>query len=107
MFISLDAKKAFDSVSHDYIRETLRADGIGDKFIQYFNTLYNGLSVKVLVNGFFSEKINIERGVNQGDALSCSLFILCMDPLVRNLNENKKIESITFKSKLTNRVVKH
>ena len=57
--------KAFDSVSHDYIRETLRVYGFGDKFIQYFNTLSNGLSVKVLVNGFFSEKINIERGVNK------------------------------------------
>jgi hypothetical protein len=68
LLISLDAKKAFDSVSHDYIRETLMAYGFGDKFIQYFNTLYNGLSVKVLVNGFFSEKINIERGVKQGDA---------------------------------------
>jgi hypothetical protein len=30
-----------------------------------------------------------------------------MDPLLRNLNENKKIESINFKSKLTNTVVKH
>ncbi len=39
--------------------------------------------------------------------MSCSLFILCMDPLIRNLNENKKIEPITFKSKLTNTVVKH
>ncbi len=65
LLISLDAKKTFDSVSHDYIRETLRVYGFGDKFIQYFNTLYNGLSVKVLVNGFFSEKINIERGVNK------------------------------------------
>jgi hypothetical protein len=63
--------------------------------------------VKVLANGFFSETINIERGVKQGDALSCSLFILCMDPLIRNLNENRKIEPITFNSKLTNIVVKH
>ena len=82
-------------------------NGFGEKFIQYFNTLYNGLSVKVLVNGFFSEKNKIERGVKQGDALSCSLFILCMDPLIKNLNENKKIEPITFKSKLTNTLVKH
>jgi hypothetical protein len=96
LLISLDAKKAFDSVRHDNIRETLRAYGFGDKFTQNFNTLYNGSSVRVLVNGFFSEKINIERGVKQGDALSFSLFISCMDPLIRNLNENKKIEPTTF-----------
>jgi hypothetical protein len=86
---SLDARKAFDSVSHDYIRETLKAYRFGDKFINYFNTIYNGLSVKVLVNGFFSEKINIESGVKQGDALSCSLFILCMDPLIRYMKIRK------------------
>ncbi len=60
-----------------------------------------------MVNGFFSKKIYIEKRAKQGDALSCSLFILCMDPLIRNLNKNKKIEPITFKSKLTNTVVKH
>jgi hypothetical protein len=57
--------------------------------------------------GFLREKIKIERGVKQGDALSCSFFILCMDQLIRNLNKNKKIEPITFKSKLTHMVVKH
>jgi hypothetical protein len=30
-----------------------------------------------------------------------------MDPLIRNLNEHKKIEPITFKNKLTNTVLKH
>ncbi len=40
LLISLDARKAFDSVSHDYIRETLKAYGFGNKFINYFNTLY-------------------------------------------------------------------
>jgi hypothetical protein len=30
-----------------------------------------------------------------------------MDPLIRNLNKNKKIEPIIFKSKLTHMVVKH
>jgi hypothetical protein len=30
-----------------------------------------------------------------------------MDALIKNLNKNKKIEPITFKSKLTNTLVKH
>jgi hypothetical protein len=44
ILISLDAKKAFDSVSHDYIWETLIAYGFGTKFINVFNTLYNDLT---------------------------------------------------------------
>jgi hypothetical protein len=53
------------------------------------------------VNGHFSEKIRIGRGVKQGDALSCSLFILCVDPLLRNINANKKIKEIEMKGKIT------
>ena len=101
LLVSLDAKKAFDSVSHSYIRNVLEAYGVGEKFISYFNVLYKDLTVKILVNGYFSESISIERGVKQGDALSCSLFILCIDPLIRNINANIEIDEISMTSKLT------
>lgn len=104
LMVSLDAKKAFDSVSHEYIRKVLKAYGVGDNFIKYFNVLYKDISVKILVNGFFSEKVMIKRGVKQGDALSCALFILCIDPLIRNINANNNVEQISFKSKLTNTI---
>jgi exonuclease III len=95
--VALDAKKAFDSVSHQYILEVLDAYGVGEVFKTYFKVLYNKIDVRVLVNGYFSDKIKIERGVKQGDALSCSLFILCMDPLIRNINANMKIEGINIR----------
>jgi hypothetical protein len=101
LLVSLDAKKAFDSVDHNYICRVLKEYGVGDRFIKYFKVLYKDLTVRVLVNGHFSEKINIERGVKQGDALSCSLFILCIDPLIRNINANVNIEGINLTSKIT------
>jgi hypothetical protein len=94
--ISLDAKKAFDSVDHDYIVQTLSAYGFGPKFKQIFKTLYNKITSRILINGFFSDSINIDRGVKQGDALSCAIFIICIDPLLRNINKNKKIEQISI-----------
>jgi hypothetical protein len=103
--ISLDAKKAFDSVDHQYIKRVLKEYGFGEKFIGYFSTLYKDLQVRILVNGYFSEVVKIQRGVKQGDALSCSLFILCMDPLIRNINKNSKIEGIKFQSKKMGRSV--
>jgi hypothetical protein len=92
--ISLDAKKAFDSVDHKYIDTILENYGFGENFRRSFKTLYSSLSAKILVNGYFSEKICIARGVKQGDALSCAIFILCIDPLIRNLNSNNKIKKI-------------
>jgi exonuclease III len=103
---SLDAKKAFDSVSHEYIGKILEAYGFGENFKKYFKTLYNKITVRVLVNGHFSDKIKIGRGVKQGDALSCSLFILCVDPLLRNINANDKIKEIKIAGKLTGVKVK-
>ena len=39
VLVSLDAKKAFDSVNHSYIRNTLVKYGFGQNFITYFNVL--------------------------------------------------------------------
>ena len=103
VLVSLDAKKAFDSVDHEYINKVLIKYGFGQRFRLFFKTLYSDISARILVNGYFSEKINIERGVKQGDALSCAIFILCIDPLLRNINKNDKIkpiELITKNSKL-------
>ncbi len=95
--ISLDAKKAFDSVNHEYIEETLRAYGFGEKFIDIFNLLYSNITARVLVNGYQSESFKIKRGVKQGDALSCAIFILCIDPLLRNLNKSQAIKGLEFR----------
>jgi len=99
VLISLDAKKAFDSVDHKYIEETLVAYGFGDGFVRMFKTLYRDISARILVNGFTSESLKIERGVKQGDALSCAIFIICIDPLLRNLNNNRKIEQVKINKK--------
>jgi hypothetical protein len=105
--VSLDAKKAFDSVDHKYIDEVLENYGFGNTFRAYFKTLYNGISARILVNGYLSDSINIERGVKQGDALSCAIFILCIDPLIRNLNKNKLIKEININSKITKTKIMH
>ena len=98
VLISLDAKKAFDSVDHKYIERTLTAYGFGQGFVRIFQTLYRNITARILINGFTSESIKIERGVKQGDALSCAIFIICIDPLLRNLNKNGKIEEIKLRS---------
>ena len=99
VLISLDAKKAFDSVDHKYIEKTLVAYGFGEGFVKIFKTLYNDITARVQINGYASEKIRIERGVKQGDALSCALFIICIDPLLRNLNANTMIKEIPMMKK--------
>ena len=91
VIVSFDAEKAFDSVSHEYLRIILERYKFPVSFINYFNLIYKNNSSIVQVNGHLSNAFAINRGVKQGDALSCSLFVLAVDPLIRNIEANNKI----------------
>ena len=91
---SLDAQKAYDSIDHSYIINTLRAYNFPNNFISQVNLLNSNLQAQVQVNGFMSGRFNIERGLKQGDALSCALFIIAIDPLIRNIEQNQRIRSL-------------
>ena len=93
LLISLDAKKAFDSVEHSYIEKCLEKFGLG-KFIPIFRILYSELKSDVIINGKVVDGYRILRGVKQGDALSCILFIICMEPLLANVEANQEIKPL-------------
>ena len=88
---SLDAQKAYDSVDHEYILNTLEVYNFPKEFINTVKILNANMKAQVQVNGFISESFQINRGVKQGDALSCALFIIAIDPLIRNIEANKNI----------------
>ena len=93
LIVSLDAKKAFDSVSHQYIEKCLMNFGVG-RFIPIFRILYKDLKTDIIINQRIVPGFKVKRGVKQGDALSCILFIMCMEPLIRNIENNRNIGSI-------------
>ena len=49
-----------------------------------------------MINGFIGNSFNIEQSVKQGDALSCALFIIAIEPLLRQISKNNKIEGVTL-----------
>ena len=93
LLVSLDAKKAFDSVDHGYIEQCLEKFGCR-KFIPIFKTLYKNLETDIIINGKITKGFKIKKGVKQGDALSCILFIMCIEPLLRNIEANPLIERL-------------
>jgi len=105
VLMSMDAKKAFDSVDHKYMFKTLRAYGFSEEFIEVVKLLYKDIEADILVNGYRTCLIKIQRCVKQGDAFSCALFIICIDPLIRNIQLNKKIKAINLQTPLTNEKV--
>ncbi len=99
--MSLDAQKAFDLVDHEYMYKTLKSFGFGEEFIHTIKTIYNDLSASILVNGYKTEILRLLRGVKQGDALSCALFIICVEPLFRAIQEAQGISGLKVRSPYT------
>ena len=97
LLLSLDAKKAFDSVSHEYIEKCLKKFGC-EGFVPIFKILYKDLRTDILINGRTVNGFRILKGVKQGDSLSCILFIMCIEPLLANIESNNLIEAITSHS---------
>ncbi len=63
-------------------------------FIPIFQLLYKDLKNDIIINGKIGSGYSLGNGVNQGDALSCSLFILAMEPLLRKIAKNNTITAI-------------
>ncbi len=91
--LALDAQKAFDSVDHKYLTTVLRKIGLSG-FTTIFKLLYADLKNDIIINGKVGKGYSIGNGVKQGDALSCSLFLLAIEPVIRNINKNADITQI-------------
>lgn len=65
-----------------------------ENFVPIFRVLYKELRSDILVNGKIVKGFEIKRGVKQGDALSCILFIMSIEPLLRNIEANPVVEKL-------------
>ena len=89
--LNLDIKKAFDSISYTYINQVLQAYGFESEFTQWLHILYNNVTAKVIVNGFFTDPFDITRGVRQGCSSSPLLYVSCVEPLACYIRNDPNI----------------
>jgi len=94
----IDVKKAFDSVDHIYLIKCLEKYNFP---LWILNLLKDIISKWKLSIRSGSEEIlekSVERGILQGDSLSPLLFVLCIDPLSRQLNSRYQKVNISTES---------
>ena len=94
LMVSLDFKKAFDSLEWDFMLKILEKFNIGPSFIRWVKTVYTGASSCVINNGITSGYFKLGRGVRQGDPLSPYLFVLAVEILGSVIRENNNIRGI-------------
>ncbi|GJR29918.1 RNA-directed DNA polymerase, eukaryota [Tanacetum coccineum] len=104
MIFKVDFEKAFDSVKWDYLDETLKAFGFGQKWCTWIGGCPKNAMGSVLVNGNPSSEFQFFKGLKQGDPLSPFLFILIMETLhlsfMRILNA-RHYKGISFNDSFT------
>lgn len=83
MTLKLDLEKAYDRVSWDFIRASLKVVGIPEFLYSVIMKAITSLTMQVLWNGVPTQKFKLVRGIRQGCPLSPYLFMLCIDWLGR------------------------
>lgn len=85
---SIDVAKAFDTVSHAAILETLKARGCPGPMLEYVETLYADSTTTISADGWHSHAIHPTQGVRQGDPMSPHIFNMVLDGLLRKLPQD-------------------
>ena len=90
-----DFAKAYDTVHHGALWAVLELQGIPLQFIALLRDWASKRTTRVRVNGELSEPYAMEKGVPQGDPLSCLLFNLYIDSLSRYLKSRPDLQGVS------------
>ena len=94
MRISFRSISKKHSIDQRWLSRVLHKMNFPTKFIRTINSLNKDANVRVLVNGFRTGQVPINKGVRQGDPLSLYLFLLAVEPLVATINNDTRIEGL-------------
>jgi len=93
--ISLDIKKAFDSLSHNYLESVYNFYNFGPRLIRWIKILCTNRKACVIIEGNSTTALfDLERGNAQGDTISPFLFNLGYQILLFKLELSLQIEGI-------------
>ena len=92
ILISLDQEKAFDRVNRTFLQNLFEKYSFGSDFRKWIRTLYKDANMRVIVNEFLTDRVELRRGVRQGDSLSPLLYVLCVETLACQIRNNPDIE---------------
>ena len=94
IFLNIDQEKAFDRVSHEYLFKVIKSFGFGPNFQKWIKILYKDIKSKIIVNGFLSQPININRSVRQGCPIAPLLYVCVIETLLINIRNNNLITGL-------------
>ena len=94
--LSLDFVKCFDKCSFSILHGSLEYFQFGEVVKKWTKILYDNFTVEIQNNGFFSETIDIKKGVHQGGCCSSVYFLVIAEILALALRSNEEIDGINI-----------
>ena len=79
--VTLDRQKAFDTVNHKILISKLRAMGVGQAALKWFDSYLGGREKTVEISGVFSEFRTVTCGVLQGSILGPLSFLIYVNDM--------------------------
>ncbi|XP_071036638.1 uncharacterized protein [Parasteatoda tepidariorum] len=84
----IDFKEAFDSINRNRLYEALVEFQLPPKLIRLVEASVSNTVCRVKLLGSLSEDIKVNNGVRQGDSLSCHLFNVAVEKVIRDAEIN-------------------
>ena len=91
--LTIDFSKAFDRIYRSFFMNIVKRLGICSHTKKLIELMYEKSTSLIEIDGFISPPVNVTRGVRQGCPLSALLFIVGLEPLLRQINTHNEIES--------------
>jgi hypothetical protein len=85
--VFVDLEKAYDTVPRELIWYCLRKRGIAEEYVRVIQDMYHECEAAVVTTVGETETIQIDVGLHQGSALSPFLFILILDTITEEIQE--------------------
>ena len=81
--IFLDLRKAYKFIHWPQVMALLLKYGVGPRIQRYIKTIWDNQTFFLRQSGFYSEAINVDWGVTQGDTNSPIIFNLIVEAVLR------------------------
>ncbi|KAJ9557883.1 hypothetical protein OSB04_012497 [Centaurea solstitialis] len=97
MVFKVDFEKAYDSVEWDFLLDTLKMMGFGDRWCKWIRSCLHSALVLILINGALTEEFKMKKGHRQGDPLAPFLFLVvaeCLNVLMREATKKGMFKGI-------------
>jgi len=86
--VFVDLEKAYDTIPRDLIWYSLRRRGVPEAYVEIIKDMYRDCTTQVVTEAGETDEFTIEVGLHQGSALSPLLFILILDVITEDIDED-------------------